>query len=684
MQVSQKVIHVNKSILDTFAKNRAEELPEDLWGQFVLPLDFESISLQEKKKASVIVGGRGTGKTMFIKYHCHATQLSKRRKNIDLNSIKFIGIHWRPDTSFTPNINTEWVGKHWESVFNTLISLSILVELSRFVNNVCNSQLNSPTLMKTLAYFKVPTSIQKVLGINDSLLISSEEHFQDALFEITNWIRMPTSANPPFVLDLKQTTLLVIQKLKRDCIEFSDTIFHIFIDEFENLNVEQQKIINSWLKHGQDPLLFSVAYKKHANVTCETKTQEKLEERDDYRLIDVEKLYFDMDNPKSFEILAAELLLLRLFDYLEVSDISDVIKAYSEIESLQHRKKKEYQAQIIKIIEHIFPSLSHSIIAADAVTDSTLLNKLKKSLIEDALKQKKESVLNPNDFINIRFPEASIINGVLLHRSRMSPKEIKIEFDKLVSTGENINYKQWIQNYLVGTLLFLYNGLPQRICPIYAGFSEFILMSKGNLRHFLELCFQSLSRAQNDFGSFNEQFIGSVPVITQTKATLTTSTNQFSKIVNSGVYGKYLQKIAYRLGIIFSLHQKRKSQSEPEVNQFTIDISDVSLLDPKVQTLLNEAKVWSVLIPYRSTKVKSESDIEQTDYLLHPVLACHFGISPRKKRKTKFSPEQLNIIFLESDDKFNLFLNELRKKLKLDEDDDSLITKTNSQYSLTW
>jgi hypothetical protein len=673
---------VSKSILEVFAKNRAEELPEDLWGQFVLPLDFENIALKEKKKASIIVGGRGTGKTMFIKYHCHATQFSTKRKELKHNDLNFIGIHWRPDTAFTPNINPNWVGKYWESVFNSLISISILIEFSQLLNNICDSNINDPELKNSLKNFSVPLPIRKALSIQESNLMYSKESLQDSLFEITNWIRMPSSEQPPFSLDLKQTVLLVIQKLSSHCPQLSNSLFHIFIDEFENLNGDQQEIINSWLKHGRHPLLFSIAHKKYASVSSSTKTQEKLEERDDYRLIDVEKVYFNPENPKSFEILAAELLLLKLIDYLDVSDINDVIKTYSEVESITERKKSLYQSQIKKVIEHIFPSLSHSEISKQILSDSTLVNKLKSTLIGDALKKNKEDKLTPEDFINDSYPEASIVNGVLLHRSRIKPSEIKLEFDILIKTGNSSKYKQWIQNNLVGTLLYLYNSLPQRVSPTYAGFSEFILMSKGNLRHFLELCFQSLTKAQSEIELFNDKYINPVPIDIQSKATLITSTNQLGKIVNSGANGKHLQKIAYRLGIIFSLHQKRKSQSEPEVNHFSIDITDVSLLDEKLQILLNESLVWSVLIPYKSTKNKSETDIEQIDYLLHPVLACHFGISPRKKRKIKFFPKQLEIIFLGSDDNFNDFLDSLRKKLKVE--DDNSISDNNSQFTLTW
>lgn len=39
----------------------------------------------------------------------------------------------------------------------------------------------------------------------------------------------------------------------------------------------------------------------------------------------------------------------------------------------------------------------------------------------------------------------------------------------------------------------------------------------------------------------------------------------------------------------YSLSQNRKSQSEPEINHFTLDLSDKSQLSLKTQQLLNES-----------------------------------------------------------------------------------------------
>jgi hypothetical protein len=656
---------MKKSIIEVFAQNRAEEFPDDLWNRFVLPIDFNSVALKEKKKATVIVGGRGSGKTMFIKYHCHATSFSHKRPTIDENELKFIGIYWRPDTTFVQNIKKEWVGNNWESVFNTFITINLLIEFCKLSRNIISSNYDYNDINSNLAEILVPTPIQKVLGLPPTKLIDAEEYFQDALFTISNWINFPDFSPQPYNLDLKSTLMLLISKFQRSNVQFSDTIFHVFIDEFENLTPQQQVIINTWLKHGQNPLIFSIAYKKHAQVENQTKSKEKLEERDDFRYVDVESLYYNSEKPRNFEILASEVLILYLFEFLEDPNLEKLITAFSDVEKISIRKEDAYQKEVKAIISQVLPGISLSKASEQVLEDKPLLAKLKKNLISEGLKLHENHDYTADDFIDFNFPEASLVNGVLLNRESQTPEKIKREFDTLISTGDSSKYKAWIQNNLLGVILYIYNTLSTRVSPTYAGFSGFILMSKGNLRHFLELCFQSFSKAENHQELLEGDFVAPISIDTQAKATKVTSYNQLNKIVNLGSNGKHLKRIANRLGIIFSLSQKRKSQSEPEVNHFTIKTTDVSLLSEQTQLLLNESLVWSVLSVEKSTKNKSTNDIELVDYIFHPVLSCYFGISPRKKRKIPFSKENLEIIFIGDDKQFNSLLKEIKVKWKI-------------------
>jgi hypothetical protein len=55
------------NIQGIFAKNRAEELGDDVWEQFVVPPFYDRLDLTTARKPRLIIGGRGCGKTMLLR-----------------------------------------------------------------------------------------------------------------------------------------------------------------------------------------------------------------------------------------------------------------------------------------------------------------------------------------------------------------------------------------------------------------------------------------------------------------------------------------------------------------------------------------------------------------------------------------------------------------------------------------
>ncbi|WP_337049666.1 hypothetical protein [Serratia fonticola] len=424
------------------------------------------------------------------------------------------------------------------------------------------------------------------------------------------------------------------------------------------------------------PLPFSSAYKKNAEITHETIGLEKIVPRNDYRILDLENVF-----SQDFELLAAEVLALRLAEKKEVVDI-DFIKYYSDELILEHRSDEIYKKSIKSIATQFLPERSHQEIAKDVLNDPVLMKKLF-SLIEDGLKLHKSKDYDNLDFVDILHPEASLINGVLLNRKNNHPDSILAEFAKY-KIGKSDKYKNWISNNLVGTILYLYSKSSSKYCPLYAGFRQFVLMSKGNLRHFLELCHQSILKVEFEQLISANNEISTLSVETQAKATFMTSSLELEKISDLGANGMHLKRVARRLGILFSHSQNRRSQSEPEINHFTLDLSDKTQLSEKTQKLLNEALVWSVLFEEESTKTKSEDTTETKDYILHPVLSSFFKISYRKKRKLKLKPIEIEAIFNGEEDDFLRMIKTYKERwgVNVDEDISESIIKDSSGEQL--
>ncbi|WP_458363861.1 ORC-CDC6 family AAA ATPase, partial [Enterobacter bugandensis] len=126
----------------------------------------------------------------------------------------------------------------------------------------------------------------------------------ERLFTLCNWINAPVTETPPFSLDTKFSLQNIISKLHAITGCIIKPNFQVYIDEFENLTSDQQAIINTLMKHGSMPLLFSVAYKKNANISHKTLDNESIVEQHDFRYIDLEELYLNDFDTFAGEILA--------------------------------------------------------------------------------------------------------------------------------------------------------------------------------------------------------------------------------------------------------------------------------------------------------------------------------------------------------------------------------------------
>ena len=81
----------------------------------------------------------------------------------------------------------------------------------------------------------------------------------------------------------------------------------LLFDEYENLPIYQQRVINTWLKHSEAPLIFNLAMKRNAFVTRQTLGDEYISDIHDFRTHDLEAYLAE-----HFEIFAAEILFLQL------------------------------------------------------------------------------------------------------------------------------------------------------------------------------------------------------------------------------------------------------------------------------------------------------------------------------------------------------------------------------------
>lgn len=614
-------------VRSVLSKNRAEELGYDVWQHYVIPPFFKRLDLHTARKPNLIIGGRGCGKTMLLRYLSHQSMFSRFRPSIPESAFLNIGLYWRADTQFaSAMIKREVPEDTWRAAFKHMLALVLGMEVLSSLESIATN--DSPLMTRKEV---MDCNFERLKAFAPDLPSSANKLRDDLerrLWEFESWVNDVRKAKEPSFLPGDKFVLALIKEVRSQLKIFSNTTYQVYIDEYENLCVYQQEIINTWLKHSESPLIFNVAMKRHAFETRGTTGDEALSDIHDFRVHDLEEYFLD----EKFEPFAAEILFLP-FENAGLKNTPISVETLHDPEGLAQRRTSTYIKKVIGAAEKLLPDVSSDELAEIVFADKALLQKLRDK-IQSGLTHK-QSNLKVQKFIKEQYPSASIVIPALLHRKSENPTEILSQLDSLERSEDNrfTGKTNWIHNNFVGCLLQLYEP-HSRACPFYAGFHTFCQLSRGNIRHFLELCHKSLNRAM----SAGESSFDSVPFTYQAEAARQASAAFLGEIRSFGRHGNQLHTFVLRLGSLFALAHQRPTQSESEQSHFSIG-SGTTGLTTTDQEFLNEAVKWSVLFENKGTKIKSKFEPENIEYVLNPIYAPYFHISYRKKRKLELSTD---------------------------------------------
>ena len=625
-------------------KTRAEEHEADVWGEFYIPPYYNRLSLKTATKSTYIVGKRGCGKTMLLKYLDYHTAFSKKREIVADDEISHIGIYWRADTQFCNSLNHRGLVEHeWESIFESYFSLVISVEIIRSLRVIANSAYSKFSLkdFENLK-FKSVTDFHPdypLLPDQLELFLESKRRF------FSSWISNISTIQRPVLPPGKDFLDAMIGDI-RNYSGLETSSFFVYVDEFENLVSYQQHVLNSFLKHSQRPLIVSFTSKELSNDTATT-GPESINATHDFRLLSIDELLTDEERKVFF----SEVFLANL-DLAENKDNSQLLNGLRDSKFIENRTTKAYKDTILAGIKARFPSKSYKQLASDAIHEprifSILEERIKKSLAIHRTEVKFEDLIKFNNV-----PEALLIIPALLNRPRNNPEDLIIKLAKYSADFSGPFY-DWVHNNLFGALLELYRPYGGR-CPVYSGFETYFTMANNNLRHFLILCYKALEVADLADENKNE-----ISLEIQTRAAYEAADQLIREIKTFGTQGERLRMFVLRLGSVFRALQSAPSMSEPEQNQFTINSGNRAFNEEETN-FLAEAKKHGIITEQLETKTKGIIGSDIVDYQLNPIYSPYFQISYRRKRKIELSVEDFHILALGPEDDYKNLSQKLFK-----------------------
>lgn len=633
-----------KSVIQRMSTARAEfhSTTNSVFGKFVVPPYIDSIDIANIDQSMAIVGGRGCGKTTYVRYFSHWTQFDPDRDFVSLESLRSVIFYWKPDTTYFRSLTKSWLTeKNSRIFFHALSGLSCFKEVVCFLENISiHFEEFELQLSSNLDFWR---RVSRITGVEFHDLEAVKFWIEDSLFDVQMSINT-NDVSDVVKIDAKAMFELLLPSLEAGCPLLKNTRYKIFVDEFENLAEYQQKIINGYRKHSFGLISWNVAHKRFAKVSNETDGDESIQHGNDYREYVLEDGFQgdDAENEKRFFL--CELLILSLLDSgLKCSIENMSPEVLGDPERLSNRKDPNYRSSVIEVAQKILRKPSLRDLAKLAAEKKAVKNIVEKSLG------------------NIEGLEKSFITSLILDRPDVAIATLAISTQKSFVPDDLVSYvnggfssghpyNQRVQTYLNTAMLNLNARYSSYISiPLYAGLDRFFLMSMFNIRHFFDLCYNSFLLMDGKTEVDTVEGFPEVPLELMHQGAINSSVSIIKEIPTYAPLGLTLSGLVNRLGDIFQIWQKGDIQSEPERTHFYI-LHDFGDLPEKIKEVIDQAKCWRVLVEFPATKDKNSNSSSGYEYQLNPIYAPYFNISFRKIRRLEFTGERfLDICFSPSD-----------------------------------
>jgi len=253
-------------------------------------------------------------------------------------------------------------------------------------------------------------------------LTEVESFLESCRRKFSSWVSNISVFEKPFLIPGKS----FLESLIKDIQQISgleSASFYVYIDEVENLVPYQRRLLNSFLKHSQKPLIVSFTSKEVSNETATT-GPESINTTHDFKLIDLDGFLGNTERKLFF----SEVFLANL-DIAEGRSNSSLIQILCDQNALKNRNEKSYQDNILGKIRELFPSRSSMEFAKDAINEPRV-KAILKDKIKQSLKKHKSNDAEDAFFEYTDIPDALLIVPALLNREKHLPKELLIQLNK--------------------------------------------------------------------------------------------------------------------------------------------------------------------------------------------------------------------------------------------------------------
>lgn len=565
-----------------------------------------------EKMPIVLEGSRGSGKTTILKYFSYNVQLelSKNKKNHSftdqVQSDGGVGIYFRCDESFIKAFQVIFsmqTQSQWSKAFEHYLELYIVRNLLEIIDLLDNHEEFEDEILDE---FRLKLSLDFENFYCFRQYIYKEISYIDSYKN--NAVFTDEKFKPSKVLAVYQISSLIIDVIKKNEVKWKNINVLLLIDEFENLDIELQKMFNNLIKFTRGHISLRIGRRSEGLVTKQTvnDTEEYLRENHDYRLISLLK----DRNINEVRQYFTEIAQKRFESYQEFCD-EDVSDIFGSLEDLDCEAKeisdgkKEHIYQILKRNGELAANeaLLYQVASIIEFDDNPIAEMLNALWV----------IRNKGDKLEAAKSTIKIMKSVFSREENQSKEAIKYKSD----------YNNKYRYSLVGLMCSIYKK-PK----LYYSLNTICHLSNSNARMFINFC-----RAIINDALFyeKEQFLTTKRVSkeTQSKAIHEVSQDEFKNVCSIIQHGNKIRNLVQNLGNVFSDFSRDRKVRYPETNQFVFDYEE---LDEEYRKIIDTAENWAVILKRKKTqRVSIGIPIRDYIYYINRSYTPMFNISYRTR-----------------------------------------------------
>ncbi len=552
----------------------------------------------------VFMGGRSTGKSMFLRYWSYPVQFEKaKNEQMSLKDVilknKGVGFYFRIDGPVLRSFQGNGISNEkWDSIFAHYFELIVgrqYLEIIKLL--IADESLDEKDINDTF----IP-EVSKYIGSDSKNNISELiEEFDDRIKDVDVYrgdVAFYKNDFEPKGRGFSSQTLSfgLADLIKGKISFFKDLNLIILLDEYENFLESQQVIINTLLRFTKPQIKFRIGMRLEGFRTYKMIADEDfIKEGREYRKVVFEEV---LNKDTGYQDFLKEICKKRLesVPIFKEKGFTDITKILSDSENLE-----------MEAIE----------LAAN--NPDRLYEFFSKRLPKESLDK-------------VRYPEnplLELLNYIWLTRG-VSPEHTSKAMNDYLSKTKTAEGKKYHMDYVDKyklSLVFLLCSV-YRKNKLYYSFNTFAFLSSGIVGHFIELCRRSFAMA--GWGD-NDTLInqGIIAKEHQSKAAMDFSIAEKQQISRIEKHGGSISKFIGNIGNIFREYHLDFRLRYPETNQFAINVDGI--LNEDLKGSMKSAIKWSVIQRKPRMQKSAPSESLQDTYTVNRIFSPSFQISYRTR-----------------------------------------------------